>query len=70
MGFINKPEIRAYFEQITQMSDVRPGAGTKAAAFLAKEAKERGLKVHYMDTEKMYATKEPLRNWWRKRCLA
>ena len=41
------------------MSDMRPDSGTKAAAMLAKEAKERGLKVHYMDTEKMYATKEP-----------
>jgi iron(III) transport system substrate-binding protein len=59
MGFINKPEMRAYFEQMTQMSDVRPGSGTKAAATLAREAKERGLKVHYMDTEKMYATKVP-----------
>jgi iron(III) transport system substrate-binding protein len=59
MAFLSTPEMRAFFEKTTYMSDMRPDSGTKAAAMLAKAAKERGLKVHYMDTEKMYATKEP-----------
>jgi iron(III) transport system substrate-binding protein len=59
IGFLCTPEMRAFFEKTTYMSDMRLDSGTKEAALLAKAVKERGVKVHYMNTQKMYATKEP-----------
>lgn len=59
MGFLNTTEMRAFFEKTTFMSDMRPGSGTEAAAVLAKAVKERGVKVHYMNTQEMFDKKVP-----------
>jgi len=59
IGFLCTPEMRAFFEKTTHMSDMRLDSGTEAAAKLAKAVKERGVKVHYMDSKEMYAKKDP-----------